>query len=369
MTWEPYGALYIHVPFCRRRCRYCDFSTRAIESDNPALDEYVDSLVRDIRSASREGLLAQVRTVYLGGGTPSYLGNRRLSQILYTLGVSMHLTPEVECTLEANPESLTPALVRDVYALGVNRLSLGVQSFDDAQLRALGRIHSAEQARRAIEWAHERFDNVSIDLMVGLPDQSEFDVESDVGEAVRLGVSHVSIYPLMVEDSTPLASDVDSGRVVVDEDAGALLMERARELLLSAGFRHYEVASYARPGLESRHNTAYWTGAPYLGLGPGAVTMRQDALVRERLEGTHVVDSLDIFQYTAEDLMLSMRMTRGISDVQLEEAALLLPEAPAALEELVCEGLVSHDAGRWHPTHNGWLFGNRLYGRLLDLAP
>ena len=134
MAYDPYKALYLHIPFCVRRCGYCDFTTSAVERDSPAIDEYVESLVMDIRRASREGKLGAIETVYLGGGTPSYIGMRRLSMLLYALSMSMHLEPEVECTMEANPESLTERMVRDIWALGVNRLSIGVQSFDDGLL-------------------------------------------------------------------------------------------------------------------------------------------------------------------------------------------------------------------------------------------
>ena len=149
MAYDPYKALYLHIPFCVKRCGYCDFATSAVERDSPIIDEYVESLVMDIRRASREGKLGAIETVYLGGGTPSYIGMRRLSMLLYALSMSMHLEPEVECTMEANPESLTAPMVRDIWALGVNRLSLGVQSFDDEVLRILGRAHDAEAARAA----------------------------------------------------------------------------------------------------------------------------------------------------------------------------------------------------------------------------
>ena len=169
MAYDPYKALYLHIPFCVKRCGYCDFATSAVERDSPIIDEYVESLVMDIRRASREGKLGAIETVYLGGGTPSYIGMRRLSMLLYALSMSMHLEPEVECTMEANPESLTAPMVRDIWALGVNRLSLGVQSFDDEVLRILGRAHDAEAARAAVRAAQERFENVSVDLMCGIP--------------------------------------------------------------------------------------------------------------------------------------------------------------------------------------------------------
>lgn len=370
MPYDPYKALYLHIPFCVRRCGYCDFATQAVERDSPVIDEYVESLVLDIRRASREGKLGALETVYLGGGTPSYIGMKRLSSLLYALGMSMHLEPEVECTMEANPESLTEPMVRDIWALGVNRLSLGVQSFDDEVLRILGRAHDADAARAAIAAAQTRFDNISIDLMCGIPGQSAESFRRSVEEAVALGVKHVSVYPLTIEPGTPFDRAVLRGEMPEpDDDLEAEAMEEARAVLESADFHRYEVASYALPGYESRHNTAYWTGKPYLGLGRSAVTMTQNAERRMRVQDDQVIDDLNARQMAAEDLMLGMRMAQGISDEHVARATELLQDAPVALDELEQLGLVVHHEGRWQPTDTGWLCGNELYGRLLDLAP
>ena len=351
MPHDPYRALYLHLPFCVKRCAYCDFATAAVPADSPEIDAYVEDLCLQIRRKAKEGELGAVETVYLGGGTPSHVGLARLSMLLYTLSLSMHLTPEVECTMEANPESLDGRMVRDVWALGVNRLSLGVQSFDDAVLRTLGRAHTADDARRAVEAAQTRF-------------------EESVREAVRLGVTHVSVYPLTIEPHTPfdaavLAGDMDEP----DDDVEAAHMQVAARVLEEAGFARYEVASYARPGFECRHNTAYWTDKPYLGLGRSAATMTQNAERRMRVQDGQVTDDLDARQMAAEDLMLGMRMARGVAYAQVEAAAALLPEAAAAFAELEEAGLVVRKGGRFCPTERGWLCGNELYGRLYDLAP
>ena len=325
MAYDPYKALYLHIPFCVKRCGYCDFATSAVERDSPIIDEYVESLVMDIRRASREGKLGAIETVYLGGGTPSYIGMRRLSMLLYALSMSMHLEPEVECTMEANPESLTAPMVRDIWALGVNRLSLGVQSFDDEVLRILGRAHDAEAARAAVRAAQERFENVSVDLMCGIPGQSAESFAESMREAVALGANHVSVYPLTIEPHTPFDAAIMRGEMLEpDEDAEAAAMEEAQRILEDASFHRYEVASYARPGFESRHNTAYWTGKPYLGLGRSAVTMTQNAERRMRVQDGQVVDDLNARQMAAEDLMLGMRMARGVSDEQMEQAAAVI---------------------------------------------
>lgn len=368
--YDPYEALYIHIPFCKQRCSYCDFSTTALPTSDSRIQDYIESLVLDIRRASKEEKLGSVKTVYIGGGTPTYVGQARLSNLLYTLSTSMHLTTDVECSMEANPESVTEALIKDVWALGVNRLSIGVQSFDDRILSTLGRIHSAQDARRAIEVAQKRFENVSIDLMCGIPGQSFDDFQASLEEALALGVKHVSIYPLAIEDNTPLATLIDAGGMVdPDQDEQALMMQMAASILEPAGLLRYEVASYAQPGFECRHNITYWTGRPYIGFGTSAVTMTQNDARRMRLQDGQVIEDINRRQMIAEDLMMSMRMTRGISDEQLHEATLLLPGAPQTFHDLVRAGFVERIDGRYRPTLAGWLCGNELYGKIFDLAP
>ena len=369
MDFEPYKALYIHVPFCQKRCLYCDFDTRACAADDSCLDSYTEQIIKDIRAASRKDLLGLLETVYIGGGTPTFLGNARLSNILYTLSLSMHLTPEVECTLEANPESLTSAMVKDLFALGVTRISLGVQSFDDDVLKTLGRIHSTQKAKQAIAIARERFENVSIDLMCGIPGQTMESFAESIETALALGVKHISVYPLILEEGTPFSSMEAQGVFGFDEDTGAEMMEAAASMLERAGMHRYEVASYAYHGFESRHNQAYWTGKPYLGLGPGAVTMKQNCLERIRMKNGAVEECIDVFQYTAEDLMLGMRRSAGVSDDHLSQASILLPGALDVFETLESQGFVEHRNGAWVPTKRGWLFGNQMYSALLDLAP
>ncbi len=367
---DPYQALYLHIPFCVKRCAYCDFTTSAKAAESPEIDAYIEDLCLQIRRAAKRGDLADVRTVYLGGGTPSHIGMARLSMLLYTLSLSMRLEPDVECSMEANPESLTEAMVKDIWALGVNRLSLGVQSFDDEVLGVLGRAHSAEDAARAVRAAHERFENVSVDLMCGIPGQSSESFAASVERAIDLGVSHVSVYPLTIEPHTPFDALVISGEMLEpDDDVEADQMRIAARLLTAAGFERYEVASYARLGFQCAHNKAYWTGIPYLGLGRSAATMTQDANRRMRLQDGQVTDDLNAEQMAAEDLMLGMRMSAGVSDEALVQASALLPNAPAAFDKLAGEGLVSHSNGRWHPTERGWLCGNELYGEIFDLAP
>ncbi len=371
MPHDPYKALYIHIPFCVKRCGYCDFSTTALPREDGRIDDYVEQLVVDIRRQAKAGELAEIETAYIGGGTPSHIGSARLSSLLYALSVSMDLARDgFEFTMEANPESLEGNLVRDIWALGVNRLSIGVQSFDDEVLRLLGRAHDAARAREAIRVAQERFENVSIDLMCGIPGQTDESFEESLREALSLGVKHVSVYPLAIEPHTPFDQLVLAGQMEEpDEDVEAAHMELAERVLSEYGFTRYEVASYAQPGFESRHNSAYWSGVAYLGIGQSATTMTQNTERRMRLTDGEVVDDLNRCQMEAEDLMLGMRMACGISDARLARAAEFLPDAPAVMEELAHDGYIEHAGGAWRPTHQGWLCGNDLFARILDLAP
>ena len=371
MPHHPYKALYIHIPFCVKRCGYCDFMTSAVPRDDKRIDEYVEQLVMEIRRLAKAGELAEIESVYIGGGTPTHIGLSRLSSLLYALSVSMDLTREgLEFTIEANPESLDERMVRDMWALGVNRISIGVQSLDDDVLGILGRAHDADRARWAVQTAQERFENVSVDLMCGIPGQSDASLVESLEGAIALGVKHISMYPLSIEPHTRFDQLVLAGEMEEpDEDVEARHMEIAGDILGKHGFARYEVANYALAGYESKHNSSYWTGVPYLGIGDGATTMTQNDERRMRVINGEVVDDLDGRQMEAEDLMLGMRMSRGISDARLERAVAYLPEAHEVMEQLAEEGYVEHAEGAWRPTSRGWLCGNDLYGRLLDLAP
>jgi oxygen-independent coproporphyrinogen-3 oxidase len=364
-----YKALYIHIPFCKKRCAYCDFTTEAADVNDARIDSYVDGLIRDVRSASRDGLLGSIETIYIGGGTPSFIGQKRLVNLVYTLSLSLNLREDSEFTLEANPESLTLAMIRDLFALGVNRFSLGVQSFRDEELAALGRVHTAERARRAVLEVRERCENVSVDLMCGIPGQTPASWEDTLEQALALGVTHVSVYPLTIEEDTPFAQMVARGTLEEpDEDLEAQMMERAAQVLEAAGLMRYEIASYARDGLACRHIKAYWTGLAYLGLGRGAAGMRNSPTGRERLLDGAVIERLSPAQALAEDLMLGMRMAQGVGVQQVRQARSSLPTIEDCFAELLELGLVAQENGRFVPTNRGWLLGNRMFGALWETA-
>ncbi|MCD8199954.1 MAG: radical SAM family heme chaperone HemW [Coriobacteriaceae bacterium] len=395
-------ALYLHIPFCASRCAYCDFVTQECHDDE-LMGAYVDALCLSIRRASKAGLLGGIKTIYIGGGTPSYLGPRRLSTLIYLLSVSIDLEQVDEFTLECNPDSLTERMVKDLYALGVDRISLGAQSFNDEELAQLGRIHDATAIRRAAEAVRTRDMALSLDLICGTPFQSEESWEESLAAALELSPEHISIYPLTVEDGTPLAARIETGSLAApDEDVQADMMERAAEVIGQAGMTRYEVASYALPGHESRHNEAYWSGMPYLGLGCGAASMmdpetfaacRQARIfdaadpiasdaARIRFQARDDIDSyvaaqgcmagevetLSLQEAVCEDVMLGFRKTEGVAMSDLADAIEILPGLQEACERLQARGLIEERDGRLVPTTRGWLCGNELYGEVWDVA-
>lgn len=265
-------SLYVHVPFCARRCSYCDFAVQAVRQ--PPTREWLDAIEAELGLRVAQAGLGRLSldTVYVGGGTPSLLGVGALPALLDRIGKHADIAPEAEITAEANPESFTAELARDWRAAGVNRVSLGAQTFHEASLRWMGRLHGADGPARAVAVAREAgFDNVSVDLIFGLPDRLGRDWGADLDRALGLEPEHVSLYGLTAEPGAPLGRWVAEGRErLPDEEEYSAQYLLAVERLTAAGFRHYEVSNFALPGRESRHNQVYWSGAAYLGLGPGA---------------------------------------------------------------------------------------------------
>lgn len=267
-----YRALYLHIPFCRAKCLYCDFDSRALTGCalEEAIGAYCEGLSAQVDAHGNAGELSEVETVYVGGGTPSLLGGRLVGLVDY---VRAYCEP-VEFTCEANPESFTLDLAQALRAAGVTRISLGVQSLNASELKAIGRIHSAEQAMLAIAQAKAAGFSTSCDVMCGLPGQTLDTFAETLRSLVTLNPDHVSVYPLQLEEGTPLARMEEAGEMEVpDEDFQAQCMGLAAEVLEESGYERYEVASYAKPGHRCRHNIAYWTGKPYLGLGRSAASM------------------------------------------------------------------------------------------------
>jgi oxygen-independent coproporphyrinogen-3 oxidase len=262
-------SLYVHIPFCQRKCVYCDFYS--IETVS-LMDSFLDALETEIALAAPAGEGVSFDTLFFGGGTPSLLAPRELERIMRSFRSAFVIREDAEITLETNPGTVSPGKLRDYLSLGVNRLSIGIQSFDENELRFLGRIHDAGEAALCVGLARDAgCRNVSVDLMYSLPGQTEGEWERTLSKALALRPDHVSAYSLIVEDDTPLARMVSAKLVSPNPvEAEASLYERTMELMEEAGFEHYEVSSYARPGFRSLHNSAYWSHADYLGFGPSA---------------------------------------------------------------------------------------------------
>ena len=267
------SSVYVHAPFCARRCVYCDFAV-TIQKEGD-VDGWVQGLQSELAYIEEEELFVladQLDTLYVGGGTPSLLGPRAMLGLAKVIGSQRLTNQGLEWTAEANPESFSAEVAAEWGAVGVNRISLGAQTFDPAALRWMGRLHGAEGPLEAIEAArHGGIENVSLDLIFGLPLHIGRSWEDDLRRAIALDVPHISLYGLTVEPGTQLGQAVRKGREPsVDEDQYRMEFLMANEVLTASGYRHYEVSNFARPGFESRHNNAYWAGDPYLGLGNSA---------------------------------------------------------------------------------------------------
>lgn len=274
--------LYIHVPFCKTRCAYCSFYSTTSQE---LMDGYLHAILREMDMQESQPLAS----VYLGGGTPSQLGEERLSALLGRVGERFTLLPDAEVTVEVNPDDVTPSLAQSLRACGVNRVSMGVQSFVDAELRAINRRHTAQQAREAISVLREAgITNLSIDLIYGLPGQTLESFAESVEQAVTLPVTHISSYALSIEEGTVLHKKLEAGEISeADEETSLQMYTLLRQRLHAAGYHHYEISNFARPGFEARHNASYWAGAPYLGLGPGAHGYDGRRLRRHNLDNLH----------------------------------------------------------------------------------
>ena len=364
----PYQALYLHIPFCKERCRYCDFTSEAISSNDRRIDAYLDNLSDTLDAANQKNLLEHIQTVYIGGGTPTHIGPDRLSRLINRIAANLP-QPPVEFSVEANPESLTDAMIDMLQHSPVTRVSIGVQSFHDNELQALGRLHDSQTARRAISSTLQHFDNVSIDLMCGIPEQSATSLATSLQTAIDLQVPHVSVYPLTLEDDTPLSDDVQAGRVTVaDDDSQADMLQATHDLLSANAYSHYEIASWARDGYQCRHNTAYWTAVPYLGLGHGAVGMCMQDGIRHRFSEDQTIESLNAAEQAAEDLMLRLRLLAGAPDALVAATARHLPAVDRCLLDLTAAGLLVHTGGFYRLSEQGWLLGNQAFASIWGLV-
>jgi oxygen-independent coproporphyrinogen-3 oxidase len=373
--------LYVHVPFCVRKCGYCAFHSGPFS--RAAAKAYVELVLREMKAWGRALGRVAVETVYFGGGTPSLLEPGQIEAMLQGAGACFDLDVDAEITLEANPDSaLRPGFLGSVRGLGVNRLSLGVQSLQDDLLAMLGRPHDGRQARLAVEAARKSgFSNLSLDLIWGLPGQTLERWLDDLAVAVALVPEHLSCYGLSVEEGTVLARKVEEGDLdLPDEESQARMYLDGSQFLESVGYAHYEISSYARPDRESRHNQGYWAAKDYLGLGPAAVSTIGDrrwsnpAAFKEYAAvvtggGKAIeVEALSARTRRQETVMLALRTARGL-DLEKFKATTKaeFPWRHPAVEQLRSSGLVRHRDGHLQLTREGMLVSNSVIEMVLGM--
>ena len=371
--------LYIHVPFCRSKCQYCDFYSLATKEDK-LFDGYLDAVCDHIKEAGELAPGYKVDTIYFGGGTPTFFGADGMAIILTTIRRNFDVANDAEITFEANPDSISDRLLHRLRAEGFNRVSLGVQSDDDEMLKKLGRPHTYAQAVAAYHKIRKSgFKNVSIDLMYGLPGQDLLDWQETLDNVMRLMPEHISCYALKVEEGTPFWEYRDMLNLP-DDDTQAEMYLTAVEALRSRGFRQYEISNFARKGLISKHNMKYWTGGEYLGFGPAAssdfagkrFTLKRDLLsyisgIRDGGDIMEEMEEIPMRERAGEYLMLRLRTSLGIEEQEYEKL-FLLPFGP--LEDVLEKHrrlfhTTQTDTGRWVLTPKGYLVSNDIITDLL----
>ncbi|AYH45896.1 radical SAM family heme chaperone HemW [Azoarcus sp. DN11] len=367
-------ALYVHYPWCVKKCPYCDFNSHAQRGGELPEAAYIDALLADLESALPQVWGRRVHSIFFGGGTPSLMSAQGLDRLLTGIHMLLPLDPLAEVTLEANPGTVEAGRFRDYRAAGVNRLSLGIQSFDDRHLVQLGRIHGGDEARRAIDTALAHFERVNLDLMYALPEQTLAEALADLATALAFGVTHLSCYHLTLEPNTPFAHKPPP---LPDDDLSADMQEAIEARLAAAGFRHYETSAFAQSGQECRHNLNYWTFGDYLGIGAGAhgKLSSHEGIVREMrhkhptryLEGAQRRDfvqerhEVGVAELPFEFMMNALRLTGGFPRrLFADRTGLPFAAIEAELIEARQRGLVEIAADEIRPTEQGRRFLNDL---------
>lgn len=372
--------IYIHIPFCRAKCDYCDFYS--LPDRESVMDDYLKAVAAHIKETAPLTRGWQVDTVYIGGGTPTVFGAKRLTALLREVRRRFDLTRDAEITCEANPESAGAPLLGALRRAGVNRLSLGMQSACDGELAAVHRLHNFSEVTGAVAAARKaRIKNLSLDLIYGLPGQDQESWRRSVEAALALRPEHLSCYGLKVEPGTPLDGRVTRGEILPDDDAQADMYLWMVDRLTQAGYVQYEISNFAKPGFQSRHNLKYWMGRPYVGFGPGAhsdfggrrysFVRNLDRYVSGILGGGPVIDESELIprrERGSEYLMLRLRTTRGIEEWEYRrEFSLNFDPLEQKLEEYERQGWAARRDRRWYLTPKGFLVSNQLIGDLLTI--
>ena len=380
LTALPPLSLYIHFPWCEKKCPYCDFNSHQIKEGvglTSGFDEerYINALIADLETELPRIWGRQVHSIFIGGGTPSLLSAQGMDTLLSAIRARIHLEPDAEITMEANPGSVETEKFAGFAKAGITRVSLGIQSFQDAQLKALGRIHNGAEAKRAIEIALQHFKSVNLDLMYGLPMQTLDDAKRDVETALAFKTPHLSFYNLTLEPNTYFANFPPK---LPSEDEVDAIFEQSLDLLTKAGFKRYEISAYAKPGMECKHNLNYWRFGDYIGIGAGAhgkisFPDKVTRQVRERHPETYMqaieqnghalIESKDIpaADLPFEFMLNTLRLTDGVAtNTFAERTGLPLNTISKGLDEASKKGLLDPDPTVLKGTPQGLRYLNNL---------
>ena len=372
--------LYLHIPFCRSKCDYCDFYSLAGQDDR--MNDYQKALLQQILDTAPRTKKQVVNSVYIGGGTPTWYGEKRLLEVIGAVKKRFTLSRDVEFTLEANPDSVDEKMLKRLRRAGVNRLSMGMQSACDKELAAVHRPHTFKQVELAVKAARDaKIKNLNLDLIYGLPGQTEHSWRASVEAALALEPEHLSCYGLTVEEGTPLARRVAEGEQLPDDDQQAQRYLWTVKRLAQAGFEQYEVSNFSKTGCQSRHNLKYWMGRPYVGLGAAAhsdfggcrysFVRDLEGYIRGVLGDGKLVDEMDQIprrERGSEYLMLRLRTTHGSEEWEYRrEYYMNFDPIAAKLAQFEQKGWVARTGRRWHFTPEGFLLSNRLIGELMEV--
>ena len=375
----PRLGIYIHIPFCVRKCDYCDFYS--VPGRDGRMDEYLHALEVHIAESAPQAELYTVNTIYFGGGTPTFFGAERLARLLQIVRKQFNVSKDCEITVECNPDSADQDTLLTLKKAGVNRLSMGVQSAQDKELEEIGRVHSFAQATQAFQCARDAgFDNISLDLIYGLPDQTMESWKESVEALLKLNPEHLSCYGLKLEQGTPLYERREQEQMA-DDDTQADMYLWMVERLKNAGYGQYEISNFARPGRQSRHNLKYWMGEEYIGFGPSAhsyfgqqrysFVRDLDAYVKGVLYNGKILDEstrINRREMGKEYLMLRMRTIWGVEENEYRERFYLnFRPLEERFREYESYGWAECTEGRWHFTPSGFLLSNPLIGDALAI--
>ena len=363
-------SLYVHLPWCLRKCPYCDFNSHEVSADGMPEQKYLDALVADLEAALPLVWGRVIHSIFIGGGTPSLFSPQAIDRLLGDIRARLKLEPDCEITLEANPGTFEKDRFKAFRAAGVTRLSVGVQSFDDVHLKALGRVHDRAQAIAAVEEAALSFDTFNLDIMYALPGQTLAQMEQDLVQALALAPPHISIYHLTIEPNTYFAKFPPR---IPDDDAAYAMLDRITEMTTGAGMERYEVSAYAKPGHRCWHNTNYWQFGDYLGIGAGAhsklsfphrvvrqVRFRDPRLYMDNaLAGQAIAQDDEVARADLpfEFMLNALRLRDGFTLAQFRErTGLPLSAIEPALQEAERKGLIQRDPAQVRPTERGFDF-------------